>query len=102
MPWMWTGELNRLKYSSELERRVAVAHELLLVDAELHEQARHARHRRLADAHRRHVGRLDQRDADPRAVAVIVQRGVQDHGGEPAGGAAADDGDLGDAVEFGS
>ena len=70
-----------------------MADEIRFVDAQEAQQIDDGGNRRLADAHRADVRRLDDRNR----AAGAGQRARQDTGSHPTGSAPADDGDPPDA-----
>src|SRR5262249_14100176 len=74
---------------AELERRLRLADELVLVETEEAVKKLHRRDRGLADADCADLGRFYETDAFERAVAHARERGR----GHPSRGAAADDDD---------
>ena len=78
---------------AELVGRLAGAQEVEDVDAEMAEEDMEGGGRRLAHADRRDLAQFDHRDA--RVELLALDRVLDDEGGDPAGGAATDDNDVG-------
>ncbi len=93
MPEAMTGVEPVDEADRQLDRPLRMTDEILQVDPEEPEKVDDPRDRRLAYADRRDVGRLDEMNR-----AAVAELSRQRARGDPARGAAADDGDPLDAT----
>jgi hypothetical protein len=84
--------------NAQLEGPVGPADELGLVDPDILQRDLQILNGRFADADGGDIGRLDQSDLNPSFPGVLVEARIEGQRGQPAGGAAAHDGDALDLV----